>query len=82
MITVAHACDPSTWKVEAEESEEFTLIFSYVANLRPTWATGNPILKNKKSETEKSSRKDRQAGLRQKLNSLWSRGSWEVCLVL
>jgi hypothetical protein len=32
------------------------------------------------NETEKSSRKDRQAEFRQKLNALWRRGSWECPL--
>lgn len=38
-------------------------------------------LKGKKRQNpEKSSGKDRQAELRQKLNALWSRGSWERLL--
>lgn len=35
---MVHACNPSTWEVEAGESE-FKVIFTYVGSLRQAWGT-------------------------------------------
>lgn len=53
------------------------LILSYITNVRPTQLSQR---EKKNQNPEKSSGKDRQAELRQKLNALWSRGSWERLL--
>lgn len=42
------------WEVEGSGGE-FKLIFSYIANSRPTWATGNPTLKKKKKNRNQKS---------------------------
>lgn len=57
------------------------LILSYITNVRPTQLHDTLSQRGKKNQNpEKSSGKDRQAELRQKLNALWSRGSWERLL--
>lgn len=57
------------------------LILSYITNVRPTQLHDTLSQREKKIQNpEKSSGKDRQAELRQKLNALWSRGSWERLL--
>lgn len=57
------------------------LILSYITNVRPTQLHDTLSQREKKNQNpEKSSGKDRQAELRQKLNALWSRGSWERLL--
>lgn len=57
------------------------LVLSYITNVRPTQLHDTLSQREKKNQNpEKSSGKDRQAELRQKLNALWSRGSWERLL--
>lgn len=57
------------------------LILSYITNVRPTQLHDTLSQREKKNQNpEKSSGKDRQAELRQKLNALWSKGSWERLL--
>lgn len=71
---VAHTYDPSTWRQGISNSACPQLHNKCEANP----ATRYSISKGKKNQNpEKSSGKDRQAELRQKLNALWSRGSWE-----
>lgn len=45
-------CDASTQQVE-QEDHTFKVIFSYVVRPKPTWATREPVLKEKKKKKSK-----------------------------
>jgi hypothetical protein len=45
---VMQLCGPSTWKVEAGESEEFKASCCYTKNLKPAWSIKDPVSKKRR----------------------------------